>query len=55
MIAVRIRGVWVMWSWHDWRLSYIRAEQPCMKAEIQVGPLLLGWQSRERGAKYERH
>jgi hypothetical protein len=29
-----------------WRIHYIQAREPCWKGEIQVGPLLFGWQNK---------
>ncbi|MDP3940360.1 MAG: hypothetical protein Q8R92_19775 [Deltaproteobacteria bacterium] len=29
-----------------WRIRHIPADGPCWKGEIQVGPFLIGWQSR---------
>jgi hypothetical protein len=38
---------WLMVS-REWRgLRLIRAEPPCWKGEIQIEPLVLGWQSKE--------
>lgn len=29
---------------HIWRLSFIPAEPPCWKGEVQLGPFVFGWQ-----------
>ena len=26
-----------------WRLRLIRAESPCWKGELQIGPMVIGW------------
>lgn len=38
------RLLWLMIGMRRWRMRYIKAEPPCWKGEVQVGPLIIGWQ-----------
>lgn len=35
---------WLMWVDHR-RFYFARAEGPCWKGELQIGPLVFGWQT----------
>jgi hypothetical protein len=41
---MRIARRWFMTA-RQWGLHYIKAEPPCMKGEIQIGPFVWGWQA----------
>lgn len=35
--------VWIMCPVACWRVRLIRAEGPCWKGEVQIGPVVIGW------------
>ena len=41
---------WWLMCGYVWSWRFIRAEGPCWKGEIRVGPFTLGWQRKHGGA-----
>lgn len=45
-MSVMLGRIWLLWvSGSRWR--FIKAEHPCMKGELQMGRLVIGWQKGE--------